>query len=76
MDGEGVSAAVERLLAEIAIVDRQLTEDLIYALHTYISAETRLIALDNNVGKDVEHPRERLARLEVVLARLELELGI
>ena len=76
MDGEGVDAAREHLLAKLARADRQLADDLIYALRTYVSAETRLIAVDANIGQNVAHRVERLARLEHVLAQLELELGI
>ena len=75
MDGEGVDAAAE-ILAQLARADRQLANDLICALRTYASAETRLVAIDAGIGQDVGYRVERLARLEHILAQIELEVGL
>lgn len=76
MAGEGVDTAVANVLAQVACADRRFAEDLILALRSYISAERRLIAIDDVVGHAVAERAERLSRLELALARLELELGI
>ena len=64
-----------QLLEHIATHDPELARDLVYALRAVISAETRLNALDAEVGAHTAERGERLARLELALAYLELELG-
>jgi hypothetical protein len=76
MAGWGVEAARKQLIAHVAANDRELAADLVYALRAVISAETRLSALDAEVGAHTAEQTERLARLELVLANLELELGV
>ena len=73
--GWGVEAERKRLIAYVAANDRELAADLVHALRVVISAETRLSALDAEVGAHSSEQTERLARLEFVLAYLELELG-
>ena len=75
MDRWGVDVERKQLLAHVAASDRELAVDLVYALRAVISAETRLRALDDEVGAHSAEQTARLARLELVLAYLELELG-
>jgi hypothetical protein len=51
-------------------------DDLILALRAYASAERRLLAIDDVVGRTDTERFAGLARLEFFLARLERERGV
>lgn len=75
MRGGGVDPAKDAL-ADLVRADEQLAGDLIHVLRAFVIAESRHIGIDEDIGQDVAKRADRLNRLELVLAHLELELGV
>lgn len=73
---EVINSSVEHALEQLVSADRQVADDLILVLRAFIAAESRHIAIDDVVGHCVDDRVRRLARLELVLAHLELEVGL
>jgi hypothetical protein len=74
--GEGLDAGIRRSLAELVSADDELAADLVHVLRAYIAAETRHVEIDEDLGRDVAQRVNRLNRLGIVLAHLELELEL
>jgi hypothetical protein len=65
---------VETLLDQLTEVDRDLAGDLLKAVSSYTNAETRLVAMDGQAGRNVSTRLARLGRLELIHATLERNL--